>query len=169
MYIKNIIGILILCVSILTSCNKEEPELPTNNENNQENTDDRNNNSNNSSNTTEDQYYFKFTTLASREIKTEAGSTQIFFECNQDYSITVESCGGSSVSITGLNINPTSGKGSGYVTVSYGNVQYKESGNQITWNECNDITFNVKEGPKSNYKNVKKQFYLVRRGSKMKV
>lgn len=123
----------------------------------------------NSSNSSKEEYYFRFSTLASREIKTEASSTQIYFECNQDYTVSVESCGGSSVNITGLSINPTSGKGNGSITVSYGNVQYKESGNQITWYESNYIIFNVKEGTKSNYKNVKKQFHLFRKGYKMKV
>lgn len=160
--IKNI-TLLILCCGIYWACSKEEPEMPTNNENNQENTVSNNNNSNNSSSTSEDQYYFKFTSLASREIKPEAGSTQIYFECNQEYVVTT------SGNITGLKVSPTSGKGNGSVTASFGEVEYKESGSNITWNESGYVVFTVKEGTKSNFKTIKKEFYLVRKGSKMKV
>jgi hypothetical protein len=56
------------------ACNTDEPSSPSDNEQHQNGGD-----SNSSSNTSEDKYYFELDRPASREIKTEAGSTQIFF------------------------------------------------------------------------------------------
>lgn len=140
------------------ACNTDEPSFPSDNEQHQNGGD-----SNSSSNTSEDKYYFELDRPASREIKTEAGSTQIFFKCNQEYTISA------SGNITGLRLSHTSGRGNGSVTVSFDNVQYKESGSNITWDESGYIIFTVKEGNKSNFSVVRKEFYLVRKGSKMKV
>lgn len=119
--------------------------------------------SNSNNNTSEDKYYFELVRPASREIRTEAGSIQIFFKCNQEYTISA------SGNIIGLRLSHTSGRGNGSVTVSFDKVQYKESGLNITWDESGYIIFTVKEGNKSNFRVVRKEFYLVRRGSKMKV
>ncbi len=150
--------ILTLCCIFCAACNTDEPSSPSDNEQHQNGGD-----SNSSSNTSEDKYYFELDRPASREIKTEAGSTQIFFKCNQEYTISA------SGNITGLRLSHTSGRGNGSVTVSFDKVQYKESGSNITWDESGYIIFTVKEGNKSNFSVVRKEFYLVRRGSKMKV
>lgn len=150
--------ILTLCCIFCVACNTDEPSSPSDNEQHQNGGD-----SNSSSNTSEDKYYFELDRPASREIKTEAGSTQIFFKCNQEYTISA------SGNITGLRLSHTSGSGNGSVTVSFDKVQYKESGSNITWDESGYIIFTVKEGNKSNFSVVRKEFYLVRRGYKMKV
>ncbi len=150
--------ILTLCSIFCVACNTDEPSTPSDNEQHQ-----NGGNSNSNNNTSEDKYYFELDRPASREIKTEAGSTQIFFKCNQEYTISA------SGNITGLRLSHTSGSGNGSVTVSFDKVQYKESGSNITWDESGYIIFTVKEGNKSNFSVVRKEFYLVRRGSKMKV
>ncbi len=151
--------VLIFCCIFSGSCNTDEPSSPT--ENSQQQT--GSNSNSNANNTNNDKYYFELDKPAVREIKTEAGSTQIFFKCNQEYTVSATG------NITGLRLSHTSGTGNGSVTVSFDKVQYKESGSNITWDESGYIIFTAKEGSKSNYNVVKKEFYLVRRGSKMKV
>lgn len=154
--------ILILCCFVLFSCNTDEPTALKEN-NQQQNGNDSNGTSNSNNNTSDDKYYFELEKPSSREIKTESGSTQIFFKCNQEYTISI------SGNITGMKLSHTSGKGNGSVTASFDEVQYRESGSSITWNESGYVIFTVKEGSKTNYNIVKKEFYLVRKGSKMKV
>lgn len=162
---KSNLLILTLFCAFCVACNTDEPSSPSDNEQHQNGGDSNSNNntSNPNSNTSEDKYYFELDRPASREIKTEAGSTQIFFKCNQEYTISA------SGNITGLKLSHTFGKGNGSVTVSFDEVQYKASGSNIIWDENGYIIFTVKEGNKSNFSIVRKEFYLVRRGSKMKV
>lgn len=158
--LKNIV--LILGWIFMGSCNTDEPSCPINT--GQEQTENNSNsNTNSNTNTSEDKYYFELDKPTSREIKTEAGTTQIFFKSNQEFSIST------SGNISGLRLSHSSGKGDGSVIVSFDKVQYKESGSNIIWDESGYIIFTVREGTKANFSIVKKEFYLVRRGSKMKV
>ena len=153
---------LIISCNILFSCNTDEPSSSSgnnqsNNGGNSPSTEDRNNSS------TEDNYYFELERPAAREIKTDAGIIQIYFKTNQEYTISVTG------NISGIKLSQLSGKGDGSVTVSFDKVQYKIEGHSITWNESGYINFTVKEGTKNDFKIVKKEYYIVRRGSKMKV
>lgn len=118
----------------------------------------------------EDEYFFDLDKPSIREIKNEAGEWRIYYKSNQKFTISY------SGNITGIavipdhgNPTPNNGKETGYITVSYGNVEYKDNGSNITWDESGYIIFHVKEGRKSNYHDVRVEYYLYRRGSKMKV
>lgn len=147
---------------VLGSCNTDEPLSP--NENGQQQpVSNSDSNSNNSNNHKDEKYYFELDFPAAREIKTEAGSTQIFFKCNQEYTVSATG------NITGLKLSHTYGTGTGSIIVSFDKVQYNDRGSDITWSESGHIIFTAKEGVKSNFNVVKKEFYLFRRGSKAKI
>lgn len=161
MKISRYIFILGLIFLLMASCNTDEFKLPSDKDyqENGETISDSGTNGNGSV----EQYYFEFSNLSPIRIETEAGSTQIYFKCNQEYSVSV------SGNIKGLRVSPTSGEGSGSVLASYNKVEYKEGSSYITWNESGTIIFTVKEGPKNNYKIVCKEFTLSRIGSKIKL
>lgn len=155
--------VIIICC-FLASCNTDSPSSPSeNNQHKNEAATEVGSNSNTNNNSTEDKYYFELDIPAAREIRTEAGSTKIFFKCNQSYSIST------SGNISGLTLSHTYGEGDGSVTVLFDEVQYQESGSNITWNESGYIIFTVKEGKKNNFNIVKKEYYLVRRGWKARL
>lgn len=157
--------VLIICCFI-ASCNSDSPSSPSENnlhKNEPETGAEGGANSNTNNNSTEDKYYFELEMPAAREIRTEAGSTKIYFKCNQSYSIST------SGNISGLTLSHTYGEGDGSVTVSFDEVQYQVSGSNITWKESGYIIFTVKEGNKNNFNIVKKEFFLVRIGYKARV
>lgn len=120
--------VIIICC-FLASCNTDSPSSPSdNNQHKNETATEVESNSNTNNNSTEDKYYFELDIPAAREIRTEAGSTKIFFKCNQSYSIST------SGNISGLTLSHTYGEGDGSVTVLFDEVQYQESGSNITWN-----------------------------------
>lgn len=155
--------ISILCCIVLISCNIDQPSSPSDNNYNQNGDNSSSKPNDGGSNTSsEEEFYFELELPASREISTDAGSTRIFFECNQKYIVYATG------NISGLTISNTYGEGDGSVTVSFDKVQYDDSGSGISWNEHGYIIFHVKEGKKSNYREVKKEFHLYRQGSRMK-
>ena len=124
------IFILLLSYIFFVACNTDESSYPSENGQHQSGGDPNSNND-----TSEDKYYFELERPASREIKTEAGSVEIFFKCNQEYNIST------SGNISGLKLSHTSGKGNGSVTASFDKVRYKESGSNIIWDETGYIFF----------------------------
>lgn len=156
---------LILFMGLFFSCNTEEPKLPTDSSIQGNNKSHNSGTSQTEPEEPEEEYYFKYVSWASLNIPPEAGSIQMYFECNQEYIISI------SGNITGLRVSPTYGEGSGYVTAYFDEVEYKDKKRKfnVTWSESGTITFWVKEGPKNNYREVYKNFYLYRRGSKQNV
>lgn len=148
-----------MCHILLGACNTDEPTSPS--LKGQHHTESNSNSSTNSTsnNTDNDNYYFELEKPAAREINTEPGSIKIYFKCNQEYTISATG------NVTGLRLSHNFGEGDGFVTVSFDKVQYKDSGSNITWNEYGYIIFTAKEGSKNNFKLVKNEYYIVRRGS----
>lgn len=149
--------LLLSSLIIYTSCRTDEPKN-TNSKNNpykgiEENTD-------HSTGSSEEEYYFQFISLGAQSISTEKGSTKIFFDCNQEYTVDI------SGNISGLYVIPTSGYGKGYVTAYYDNVKYNS---RVSWSESGDLIFTVKEGTPKEYTIVKKRFNLFRVGNKMDI
>ena len=150
------LSILISILCICVSCNKDNP------------IDDITDNKHQTENKTEteekkesnpvpvkpvEQYYFELDRPAIREIRPDKGSLEIYIEGNSSYKIEVKG------TVRGLVVNPTSGtvSGKGHVTVYYEEVKDK-----FSYHESSYIIFIAQEGPKDNYKTVKREFYIFR-------
>ena len=154
--IVNQTSLLILIASVLSlaSCEKSTEEENANNP-----TENKINDSSKSSTN----FYFTFETLSGINIRPEAGTEKIFFDCNQNWSVSY------SGNISGFEVTPSNGNGKGSVTITFSEAQYKESSGRIEWNESGELTFYIFEGNNEHYRLTTKSFIIIRYGSKMKV
>jgi hypothetical protein len=153
-----LILLAISCMQLCSSCNRDDdPSIPEDGQNSQENNTSEGNTSGSSVN-----YYFRVETQVGN-LSPEAGSLAITFDCNQSWTVSY------SGDISGFSYTPSSGKGGGRITIKYGEVNYKQTSSEITWNEHGTLMFHIREGNSANFKNTTYNVYLSRRGSKQKV
>lgn len=148
----------IICCILLASCNKDnEPNIPGDNQTNHGNSGSEGNNSNSPVN-----YYFRVETQVGN-IRPEAGSIVISFDCNQPWSVSYNG------DISGFSYSPSNGNGKGRISIKYDEVKYRETSNEISWNESGTLTFHIREGNSKDFKNTIYNVYISRRGNKKKV
>lgn len=147
---------IIYCM-FLVSCDRDnEPNISGDNQTNQENNSEGNN-SNNPVN-----YYFRVETQVGN-IRPEAGGLYISFDCNQPWSVSYNG------DISGFSYSPSNGNGKGRISIKYDEAKYRESSNEISWNESGALTFHIREGNSKDFINTTYNVYISRRGSKKKV
>ena len=147
----------IICCMLLSSCDRDnEPNIIEDNQTNSGNNPEENN-SNKPVN-----YYFRVETQVGN-IRPEAGSLYISFNCNQSWSVSYNG------DISGFSYSPSNGNGKGRISIKYDEVKYRETSNEISWNESGTLTFHIREGNSKEFKNTTYNVYISRRGNKMKV
>lgn len=157
-YLVKFLFAVIACMITVTSCNKhDEPDMPDTENNNGFSI---GNNGNNNGDTS--QYYFRVETQVGN-VSPIAGSMDISFDCNQTWSVSY------SGNISGFSYTPSSGSGRGRVTIKYGEVNYRETASEATWDESGTLTFHIREGNSQSFRNTTYNVYISRRGSKKKV
>ena len=152
--IKLSILISILCICV--SCNKDTPvDDIVDNKHNTENKNeiDDKKGQNNKPIIPEEEFFFVLQQPTTKQLKKSRDSFKIYFEGLSNYKIELKG------NVRGLVVDPTSGtvSGKGYVTVYYEEVKDKYS-----YHESSSIFFIAQEGPKDNYKTVKREFYIYR-------
>lgn len=153
----NLLVIPIICCMLLASCNKDnEPDIPGDNQTNH-----GNNSEGNNSNSSEN-YYFRVETQVGN-IRPEAGSQVISFDCNQPWSVSYNG------DISGFSYSPSNGNGKGRIAIKYDEVKYRETSNEISWDESGTLIFHIREGNSKDFKNTTYNVYISRRGNKKKV
>lgn len=157
---KQFFNISILLILLLgfsfSSCNKED-ESPYNEKEQNSSSDSDKGNSNNSS----ERYYFRVETQIGN-VRPDAGSMIISIDCNQSWTLTY------SGDVPDFSASPVKGSGRSSTTIKYGQAKYTETKTEITWNDKETLTFHIREGSPSNYKETTYNVYFSRRGSKMR-
>ncbi len=111
------------------------------------------------------EYYIRFTRLDLADITIDAGRDVILIESNQPWKV-ISSEG----DITEFQLHPPlEGEGDGRVYFSFGEGQWKDTGNTITCRESQTVSFLIREGNTKNYRERIRNVYIGRYGSKVKV